>query len=156
MNSSFGPVESGDLFELIELNFKYLPVGNAYPEFTAKLVKQSTSSSRVHTDTLARHLRARGTSHAWGLEDGDLALVKRLLHHNAPTPQPKPSGVFDASHLKNAMVGGGGDQPEYAALKIWGHKVEDKVDFYYVQWRGFDEDGRGCVTRLLLLDLVRC
>jgi hypothetical protein len=128
-----------ELIKLLTLNFEHLPVGNAYPEYLVKLIKNSTSESRAHFGVMLLRLRARTASHVWELDQEAFKLVRQQLSHNKKQ-QPTQLGVIDVSFLADTLTVAGVEPPHSAASRVEGSRtVKGRVE-YQVRWKGFPLD----------------
>jgi hypothetical protein len=150
---------------LLEFSFKYLPVGNAYAEYLVKLVRNSTSESRVYFETMLLELRARTSLNAWSVGCDDFKLISSMLGHSKPLRRAVRAAIYDSFHLADAMHTG--EEPKFMAQCILQDRKRNGSLQYQVHmqvhWKGFrdttdmtwedEEDLKGCGA--LVKDFLR-
>jgi hypothetical protein len=130
------------LWELLHLNYQYLPAGNAYCEYQVKLIKNARSQDSVNPDTLTRKLRARTVSHMWTMSSTDFTQARLALGHNKAQPRKDPAARQPKFiSLDTAMKGTKRVQERvYVVNKIIDVRGSGKKVEYHVNWKGSSED----------------
>jgi hypothetical protein len=126
------------LWELLRLNYEYLPVGNAYCEYQVKLIKNTRSQDTVNASTMSRKLRARTVSHMWRMNSSDFADSRKALGHNMAQPRKDPAASKpDFTDLATAMKGSKRKAKVlYVVNKIHEVRGKGKSVEYLVEWKG--------------------
>lgn len=130
------------LWNLLELNYQYLPVGNAYCEFEAKLIKNASSQDAGRDKTLSRKLRAQTLSHIWPMNMADFTATRKALGHSAKPARKAAAPKVDRSHLEDAMVGGERSDTKFVVQAILDKRTSgrgrSRKTEYQVKWKGDD------------------
>lgn len=130
------------LWELLRINYEYLPVGNAYCEYQVKLIKNARSQDSVNPSTLSRKLRARTVSVMWNMTSADFASSRKALGHNKAQPKKDPAASKpDFTDLTTAMKGSKRKtKVVYVVNKILDVRGSGKTLEYLVNWKASDAD----------------
>ena len=123
-------------WDLLWLNYQFLPVGNAYCEYQVKLIKNSRCQDARTDTTLSRKIRAGTVSHVFQMWAGDFSTSRVALGHNVKPVRKPIEEPEDLGYLATAMIGGGCSEVTFVVQSIIGVKGRGKALRYQVNWKG--------------------
>ena len=127
------------MWDVLYTNYQYLPAGNAYGEYDAKLIKIAKVQDARTPATLTRKIQAREQSHLWQQHQSNFVDVRVELKHNIKPKKMAAKEVRDFSNLASVMVGQKrkrGEGGEFNVKKILDKKKVARSTKYYVEWKG--------------------